>query len=86
MTFTLFFIILAVSFVAFIIIHKLSKNKRPVKRAFLSLLSGGLTLVLVNLLSVFTGVYIPISLLSLTVSLVGGIPGVTTLLALNLFL
>ncbi|MBR2108948.1 MAG: pro-sigmaK processing inhibitor BofA family protein [Ruminococcus sp.] len=86
MTFPLFFIILAISFIAFIIIQKLSKNKRPVKRAFLSLLSGGLTLILVDALSVFTGVYIPISLLSITVSLVGGIPGVTTLLALNLIL
>ncbi|MBR1731608.1 MAG: pro-sigmaK processing inhibitor BofA family protein, partial [Ruminococcus sp.] len=42
-------------------------------------------LVLVDALSVFTGVYIPVSLLSIIVSLVGGVPGVTTLLALNLF-
>ncbi len=86
MTFTLFFIILAVSLIAFIIIQKLSKNKRPVRRAFLSLISGAITLLLVDAASVFTGVYIPVSLLSLTVSLVGGIPGVTTLLALNLIL
>ena len=85
MNFLVFFIILAVAFIVFIVIHKMSKNKRPVKRAFLSMLSGGLALALVDIASVFTGVYIPISLLSLTVSLVGGIPGVTTILALNLF-
>ncbi len=85
MTFKMFFIILAVSFVIFIIIQKLSKNKRPVRRAFLSLFSGALALVLVDAVSVFTGVYIPVSLLSITVSVIGGIPGVTALLALNLF-
>ena len=85
MSFTVFFIVLAVSFTAFIIIHKVSKNKRPVKRAFLSMLSGGLALALVDTASIFTGVYIPISLLSLIVSIVGGIPGLTAILALNLF-
>ena len=85
MNFTLFYIILGVSFIAFIIIHKISKNKRPVRRAFLSMLSGGLTLIIIDAASVFTGVYIPVSLLSIVISLVGGIPGVTTILALNLF-
>ena len=33
----------------------------------------------------FTGVTLPISLLSLLVSIIGGIPGVTLMLGLNLF-
>ncbi len=85
MSFPFFFVILFASFVVFIIIHKISKNKRPVRRAFLSMFSGAVALILVNITSVFTGVYIPLSLLSITVSLVGGIPGVTTILALNMF-
>ncbi len=85
MSFTMFFVILAVAFVVFIVFHKLGKSKRPVRRAFLSMLSGAAALAAVNITGFFTGVYLPISLLSLTVSLVGGIPGVTALLALNLF-
>lgn len=84
MTLTIFFAVLLISFILFIIIQKISKNKRPVKRAFLSMLSGVITLILIDVISVFTGVYIPVSLLSLAVSAVGGIPGVTALLAINL--
>jgi len=85
MNFTVFFIVLAASFVFFIIIQTISKNKRPVRRAFVSLFSGALALLIVDLTSVFTGVYIPVSLMSIAVSVVGGIPGVTAMLALNLF-
>ena len=48
--------------------------------------TGLLTLLGVNLLSGLTGVYIPVSLLSVLVSAIGGVPGVTLLLFLNLFL
>ena len=70
MNFYMFFGILASAFVAFIIIHKISKNKRPVRRAFLSMLSGAAALALVDVSSVFTGVYLPLSLLTIIVSLV----------------
>ncbi len=86
MNFTMFFIILGTAFVLFIIIHKASKNKRPVTRAFLSVFSGAAALAAVDIASIFTGVYIPISLMSILVSLIGGIPGVTALLALNMIL
>ena len=46
---------------------------------------GAGTLTAINLTAGFTGVYIPVSLLSVLVSVIGGIPGVTLLLALNLF-
>ncbi|MBQ5347952.1 MAG: pro-sigmaK processing inhibitor BofA family protein [Ruminococcus sp.] len=72
------------SFIVFIIIQKISKNKRPCKRAFISLVSGLSSLIVVDLLSVFTGVYIPISLLSILISIVLGIPGVTSMLCINL--
>ena len=74
-----------VSFLIFIIIHKIGKHKRPVKRAFLSFLSGFLTLLAVELTGSFTGVFLPFSLFTVMVSTIGGIPGVTALLTLNLF-
>ena len=77
--------IVACAFVAFIILNVIAKNKRPVLRAFVSLLSGGAALAAVNLTSAFTGVYLPLSFLTVAASLAGGIPGVTALLALNLF-
>lgn len=73
------------AFIFFVLIHKIGKNKKPFKRAFLSFLPGLVALTVVNLSSVFTGVYLPISLLSVTVSSIGGIPGLTALLAINLF-
>ncbi len=68
----------------FAALHAAAKKKRPVKRALLSMGSGALTLAAVNLLSGFTGVYLPVSLLSVLVSLIGGVPGVTLLLFLNM--
>ncbi|MBQ5398863.1 MAG: pro-sigmaK processing inhibitor BofA family protein [Ruminococcus sp.] len=78
------FIFLAV-LIIFAIIHKLSKNKRPLLRAFLSMLMGFVSLLAVNLSGYFTGVFIPFSVLSILVSVIGGVPGVCSLLALNLF-
>lgn len=46
--------------------------------------AGAATLTAVNLLSGLTGVVIPVSLLSVLVSLIGGIPGVTLILFLNM--
>ena len=50
------------------------------------MLSGVLTLFAINLTAGFTGVRLPVSLLSLLVSSVGGVPGVTLLLFLNLLI
>ena len=70
----------------FSVIHFLSRKKHPVKRALLSMIIGALSLTVVDLCSGFTGVYIPISLLSVLVSVIGGVPGVTLMLILNIFL
>lgn len=78
-------LIYVIALIVFAIIHKIGKNKKPVRRAFISILSGFLTLIAVNVTGVFTGVYLPFSMLSIIVSTLGGIPGVTSLLALNLF-
>lgn len=71
--------------IIFAAIHFAGKNKRPFRRAVISMLSGVLTLLAVNITGIFTGVVLPVSLMSVLVSAVGGIPGVTLMLGLNLF-
>ncbi len=74
-----------VALIVFAIIHKIGKNKKPVRRGLLSMITGFLCLIAVNLASVFTGVYLPYSMFTIAVSTIGGIPGITALLTLNLF-
>lgn len=73
------------AFCLFVLLHYLSRKKHPVKRALLSMIIGALCLIAVNLTSGFTNVYIPVSLLSILISVIGGVPGVTLMLVLNLF-
>lgn len=73
------------AFLLFALAHYISKSKHPFKRSLLSMAVGILTLVAVNLSGSFTGVYLPISLVSVCVSAFGGVPGVTLMLGLNLF-
>ena len=78
-----FLIVSAVSFLFFSVIHFLGKNKKPCKRAFISVLCGPLCLVIVNVLSSVTGVLIPVTELSLATSVTGGIPGVALLVIMS---
>ncbi|MGN1467250.1 MAG: pro-sigmaK processing inhibitor BofA family protein [Ruminococcus sp.] len=78
-------LIILITLIAFAIIHKIDKHKRPLRRAFVSMLTGLLSLIAVNISGIFTGITLPISLLSVMTSVIGGIPGVTMLLALNLY-
>ncbi|MEE1218516.1 MAG: pro-sigmaK processing inhibitor BofA family protein [Ruminococcus sp.] len=78
-------IILFATLIIFSVIHYLGKNKRPIKRALLSMICGGGILAAINITTAFTGVYLPVSLLSILISIVGGVPGVTLMLGLNLF-
>lgn len=78
-------ILLLSTLILFAVIHKIDKNKKPVRRAFVSILTGVVSLLVVNVTGIFTGVYLPVSVLSIIISLIFGIPGVTMLLSLNLF-
>lgn len=73
------------TFFLFSFIHYAAKKKKPFLRAFLSMLSGVAVLTALNLTSSLTGVYIPVTQLSLTVSAVGGVPGVAVLAMLTAF-
>lgn len=78
-------IILLCVLILFAVIHKIDKHKKPVRRACVSILTGVMSLFIVNVTGIFTGIALPISLLSVFTSVFLGIPGVTMLLALNLF-
>lgn len=64
------------SYLVFSLVHYFGKIKKPLKRAFLSLVSGPAVLLLVNLLSSVTGVVVPVTLLSVSSTVMLGVPGV----------
>lgn len=78
--------ILAGIFLTLIIIQILVRSKKPIRKAISGILTGLCSLFAVNLFGVFTNVTLPISLLSLGVSAVAGIPGVTMLLILKMII
>ena len=73
-------------FLLLVVIQIVMKSKRPFRRAVGGVLTGLFTLAVVNLTGMFTGVSLPVSPLTIGVSGVAGIPGVTMLLLLNLIL
>lgn len=73
-------------FFLLVLIQVIVKARRPVSKAIGGILSGLCALAAINLTGSFTGVTLPISLLTLGVSGAAGISGVTTLLLLNLIL
>lgn len=77
--------ILVFVFLLFSFIHYAAKKKKPFKRALVSMLLGVLTLCAVDLLSGLTGVYLPVTKLTLLLSTVGGVPGVALMVLLSVF-
>lgn len=69
----------------FAILYGIKKSNQPVKRAISTVATGFIALAGVNIAGIFTGVYIPISTLSICVSAVGGIPAVTAMLIIDTF-
>ncbi len=78
--------IIAAVFAVLVIIQKLMRSPHPVRSALLSSLCGLLALAAVNVCASFTSVSIPVSRLSLAVSAVLGIPGVTSMLLLQVIM
>ncbi len=66
-----------------IIIQVIMHSEHPVRSAFFSLIPGLTAMLCINLLSGYTSVAIPVSPMSLAVSAVLGIPGVTALLIIQ---
>lgn len=79
-------VIVAVIFIVLVIVQMIVHSEKPVRKAISGIFVGVLTLALVNIAGNFTGVTLPVSLLTLGVSGVAGIPGVTMLLLLQMIL
>ena len=79
------FICTVTTFLVFSFIHYAAKKKKPFKRALLSMVLGVGTLLIVDLLAGLTGVYIPVTNLTLAASMAGGVPGVALLVLMSVF-
>lgn len=73
-------------FLVIVAIQKIMRSKHPVRSALLGLFIGPACMVAINIISMFTRVSIPISPLSLGVSSVLGVPGVTAMLLLQIII
>ena len=78
------FIILMAAYFIFLMYFSF-KTGKTLKTLLLSLTSGVLAFAVINILSGFTGVYLPLNAYNLLSSSVFGIPGVLGLLFLRIF-
>lgn len=74
------------AFLLFAIMNGLSKNKKPFKRAFLSMLFGIVSLIAINIFGSNFNISLPISPLSFTVSACGGVAAVAAMVIINTLL
>ena len=80
----LFMVTAAVWFV-YAVMNAAAGVEKPMHKGLYSILSGVGSLVVVHCIAPVTGVCVPISFLSLTVSSVLGIPGTALIMVLNAF-
>ncbi len=83
MTVQMFFMIIAAAIVVMYILRRIAGDIHPLRNTVLGMLVGIAALTVVNLFSPLSGITMPVSLLSLTGSAVLGIPGVTSMLLLQ---
>ncbi|MDO4476852.1 MAG: pro-sigmaK processing inhibitor BofA family protein [Clostridia bacterium] len=77
-------ILTALSILVFLfIIHLIIKSPRPILKALGSPISGILGLGFLNFINNFTGLSVPLNLMSITTASVLGIPGVGLMTILN---
>ncbi len=86
MTDTILITTFVVSFVVMLALKKIMKVKHGIRSVVLTMICGVAALTVVNICSVFTGVSMPVSRLSVTASAVLGVPGVTAMLLLQTLL
>jgi len=67
------------------LVNAFSGIEYPVKKSVLSTFSGLASLILVNVFSPITSIFIPVSLLSVSAAVVGSVPGVILIVLLNSF-
>lgn len=72
--------------ILFAILYGIKRSNQPIKRAVSTVATGLIALTGVNIAGIFTGVYLPVSTLSICASAVGGIPAVTAMLIIDTFI
>ena len=77
--------IIAIVILIYSIINAIGKANHPIKKSITGVLTGFAALIAVNLLTPLTSVSVPISVMSVLVAAIGGLPGVTLILSLNAF-
>ena len=75
-----------VIFVLLFIVQIMINSRHPFSDTLKYILNGILALLAVNLSSGITGIFLPINLLSLGISAISGVPGVSMLIILNTLL
>ena len=71
-------------FIILVIIRVILKCRKPISKTFYGIISGIAILVLTHIVGCFINVEVPISIMSVGVSSVAGIPGVIMILFLNM--
>lgn len=79
-------LIAGVVFLFLVIVQVIVQAKKPVRKAIGGILTGIIALIAVNISGFFTGVTLPVSLMTVGVSAIAGVPGVTLLLLLSLII
>lgn len=79
-------ITIIVIFVLLISIQVIFHTKKPIKKFVLGSFKGIAAFIAVNLAGIITGITLPVSLLSLAIAIIGGLPGVTTMIILDMIL
>jgi len=79
-------VVALIIFILLFIIHTTLRSRKPFSRTLTEIGIGLGTLLLVNTAGIFTGITLPLSVFSISVAAVAGIPGVTAMLLLNLIL
>lgn len=79
------FLIIAIAWIVYSMVNAASGFEKPLRKSLYNIMIGISSLVIVHYLRPYTGVDVPISTMSLTVSSVFGIPGTALILALDVF-
>ena len=71
-------------FIILLLIRIILKCKKPISKTFYGIISGIAVLIISHIIGIYIDVEIPISIMSVGISSVAGIPGVIMILFLNM--
>lgn len=83
MDMTLFLCLTGTFFIVYSIAEAIHGECSPLQKAFSKMVSGAAVMLFIHISAPYTGVDLPIGMLSLTTALIGGIPGVAAMLIIN---